>query len=101
MHHLLEGRIEEPANLRFANHLRRHQKELFTYLDVEAVSPTNNEGERETRPGVIVRKIQGGNRTPDGAHDHERRIPGATYACTPSPSLSLWERALIAPARFG
>lgn len=71
MRQLLEGRIEEPANLRFANHLRRHEEELFTYLDVEAVSPTNNEGERETRPGVVVRKIQGGNRTPDGAHDHE------------------------------
>lgn len=71
MHKLLQGRIEEPANLRFANHLRRHEEELFTYLDVEAVDPTNNEGERETRPGVVVRKIQGGNRTPDGAHDHE------------------------------
>lgn len=71
MRQLLQGRIEEPANRRFANHLRRHEEELFTYLDVEAVEPTNNEGERETRPGVVVRKIQGGNRTPDGAHDHE------------------------------
>lgn len=71
MQQLLEGRIEEPANRRFAEHLRRHQEELFTYLDVDAVQPTNNEGERETRPGVVVRKIQGGHRTPDGAHDHE------------------------------
>jgi transposase len=71
MRQLLEGRIDEPANLRFANHLRRHEQELFTYLDVEAVEPTNNEGERETRPGVVVRKIQGGSRTPEGAHDHE------------------------------
>lgn len=71
MRQLLAGHIEEPANLRFANHLRRHEEELFTYLDVEEVEPTNNEGERETRPGVVVRKIQGGNRTPEGAHDHE------------------------------
>ncbi|MGH8432245.1 MAG: IS66 family transposase, partial [Solimonas sp.] len=71
MRQLLAGRIEEPANLRFAKHLRSHEHELFTYLDVEAVAATNNEAERETRPGVIVRKIQGGNRTPDGAHDHE------------------------------
>jgi transposase len=71
MRQLLQGCIEEPANRRFANHLRRHEEELFTYLDVDAVEPTNNEGERETRPGVVVRKIQGGNRTPEGAHDHE------------------------------
>ena len=71
MRHALEGHVEEPANLRFAQHLRRHEDELFTYLDVEGLDPTNNEGERETRPGVVVRKIQGGNRTPDGAHDHE------------------------------
>jgi len=71
MRQLLEGHIEEPANLRLANHLRGHEEELFTYLDVEAVEPTNNEAERETRPGVVVRKIQGGSRTPEGAHDHE------------------------------
>jgi transposase len=71
MRQLLDGDIEEPANLRFANHMRRHEEELFTYLEVEAVEPTNNEGARETRPGVVVRKIQGGNRTPAGAHDHE------------------------------
>jgi len=44
MRQLLEGQIEEPANLRFANHLRSHEEELFTYLDVEAVEPTNIEG---------------------------------------------------------
>lgn len=71
MSEILDGNIEEPANRRFANHLRRHEDELFTCLDDDAVPATNNEGERETRPGVIVRKIQGGHRTPRGAHDHE------------------------------
>jgi hypothetical protein len=71
MRHILEGTIEEPANLRFAKHLRNHEDELFTYLDDADVDPTNNEAERETRQGVLVRKIQGGNRTPEGAHDHE------------------------------
>lgn len=71
MRGLLAGHIEEPANLRFAEHLRRHEDEIFTYLEVPGLGPTNNEAEREIRPGVITRKISAGNRTPDGAHDHE------------------------------
>lgn len=68
---VLDGHIEEPANRRFANHLRRHEDEVFTYLDVPGLGPTNNEAEREIRPAVVVRKISAGNRTPAGAHDHE------------------------------
>lgn len=71
LHELLEGRIEEPANLRFAKHLRRHEDEIFTFLDVEGLGPTNNEAEREIRPGVVLRKISAGNRTLLGAHDYE------------------------------
>jgi len=71
MRGLLGGRIAEPANLRFAQHLRRHEDEIFTYLEVPGLGPTNNEAEREIRPGVVTRKMSAGNRTPDGAHDHE------------------------------
>jgi hypothetical protein len=39
------------------------------------MKPTNNEGERETRPGVVVGKTQGGSNTREGAHDHERSSP--------------------------
>lgn len=68
---LLAGRIEDPANRRFAQHLRNHAAELFTFLDVPGLAPTNNFGEQEIRPGVVVRKISAGNRTLDGAHVHE------------------------------
>jgi hypothetical protein len=71
LHELLTGRIKEPANLRFANHLRRHEDEVFTHLEVPELAATNNEAEREIRPAVVVRKISAGNRTPAGAHDHE------------------------------
>lgn len=71
MHVLLGGRIEEPANRRFAQHMRNHQDELFTFLDVPGLAPTNNLGEQEIRPAVIVRKISAGNRTLGGAHVHE------------------------------
>ena len=68
---LLAGRIEEPANRRFAQHLRKHADELFTFLDVPGLAPTNNFGEQEIRPAVVVRKISAGNRTLGGAHVHE------------------------------
>jgi hypothetical protein len=71
MRQVLEGRIEEPANQRFAKHLRRHEDEIFTHLDVPGLDPTNNEAEREIRPAVVVRKMSAGNRTLAGAHDHE------------------------------
>jgi transposase len=71
LHDLLRGKIEEPANLRFAKHLRRHEDEIFTFLDVEGLGPTNNEAEREIRPGVVLRKMSAGNRTILGAHDYE------------------------------
>jgi hypothetical protein len=68
---VLDGQIEEPANQRFANHLRRHEDEVFTYLDVPGLGATNNEAEREIRPAVVIRKTSAGNRTLPGAHDHE------------------------------
>jgi transposase len=68
---LLTGRIEEPANRRFAQHLRNHADELHTFLDVPGLAPTNNFGEQEIRPAVVVRKISAGNRTLDGAQVHE------------------------------
>lgn len=71
MRGLLQGHIEEPANRRFAEHLRRHEDEIFTYLEVPGLGPTNNEAEREIRPGVVTRKMSAGNRTTDAAHDHE------------------------------
>jgi transposase len=68
---VLEGRIQEPANLRFANHLRNHEAELFTYLDVPGMPPTTALVEQEVRPAVVIRKMSGGNRTAAGAHVHE------------------------------
>ena len=68
---LLAGQIDEPQNRRFAQHLRRHEGELLTFLEVDGLGATNNEGERETRPGVVCRKVSAGNRSVLAAHDHE------------------------------
>jgi len=68
---VLDGRIAEAANRRFAEHLRNHEQELFTYLEVAGMPATSALVEQEVRPAVVVRKISGGNRRLGGAHVHE------------------------------
>lgn len=50
--------------------IKRHAPYLFTCLDYENVLPENNPAERAIRPQVIMRKIFGGCRSPDGAQTH-------------------------------
>ena len=47
--------------------LRRHQSELFTFLDHADVPFDNNHGERSIRPAVIMRKNSYCNRSAEGA----------------------------------
>ena len=49
-----------------AQRLRRHRGELFEFVRVPGVGPTNNDAERVLRPLVIGRKISGGTRSPQG-----------------------------------
>lgn len=55
---------------RFAKLLRKQRTHIFTFLYVDAVSPTNNLAERELRPALIIRKTNGCNRSPKGANAH-------------------------------
>lgn len=71
MARLLARNVLDPANLRLAKHMRRHQDELLTFLDHPQVPPTNSRAEQEIRPAVVTRKISAGNRTTTGAHDRE------------------------------
>ena len=68
---LLQGRVEQVLNRKFQKHLLTHQHELFTFLDVPALTPSNNLAEREIRPAVVLRKISAGNRSLEGAWVHE------------------------------
>jgi transposase len=52
---------------RLVKRLRRHQNELFTFLDQEGVPFDNNHAERSIRPAVILRKNSYGNRSERGA----------------------------------
>lgn len=53
---------------RLVKRLRRHQNDLFTFLDHEGVPFDNNLAEREIRPAVIARKNSFGNRSDRGAN---------------------------------
>ncbi len=52
---------------RLIKRLRRHQNDLFTFLDQEGVPFDNNHAERTIRPAVIIRKNSYGNRSQRGA----------------------------------
>lgn len=52
---------------RLIKRLRRHQTDLFTFLDHDGVPFDNNHAEREVRPAVIIRKNSYGNRSEAGA----------------------------------
>ena len=52
---------------RLVKRLRRHQHDLFTFLDQANVPFENNTAERAIRPAVIIRKNSYGNRSQRGA----------------------------------
>jgi transposase len=52
---------------RLVKRLKRHQSELFTFLDRPEVPSDNNHGERQIRPAVIARKNSYANGSDDGA----------------------------------
>lgn len=58
---------EEPNARRLTKRLKRHKKELFTFLDQPGVPFDNNLAERSIRPAVILRKNSYGNRSGQGA----------------------------------
>jgi transposase len=64
---LAEGRFTYGPNQRLAKHLMRHRREWFWFLLDPTIDATNWRGEQGVRPGVVNRKVWGGNRTWPGA----------------------------------
>jgi len=67
MDRCLGGQFTNPANRRLAQHLMRHQDQLFLFLERADVEATNWPAEQGIRPAVINRKTSGGNRTAEGS----------------------------------
>ena len=51
--------------------LSKYREEWFTFVNHPDVTETNNAAERGIRPSVVMRKITGGNRSEQGARNHE------------------------------
>lgn len=64
---LIETSWSHPDARRLIKRLRRHQGELFTFLDQPGVPFDNNHAERAIRPAVIIRKNSQCNRSQRGA----------------------------------
>lgn len=64
---LIDEPWEDSQARRLIKRLRRHQNDLFTFLDQADVPFDNNHGERSIRPAVIMRKNSYCNRSPKGA----------------------------------
>jgi len=55
------------VNERFAKHLAKHRRQVFTFLRHADIDATNHQAEQAIRPAVVNRKVWGGNRTEAGA----------------------------------
>ena len=64
---LLETPWQDAHARRLVKRLRRHQADVFTFLDQPGVPFDNNAAERAIRPAVIIRKNSYGNRSQHGA----------------------------------
>jgi len=62
--------LKDRDNLRFARRLRKHRLHLLRFLYLDGLDATNNQAERQLRPGVIIRKTNGCNRARSGAEAH-------------------------------
>ena len=64
---MIETDWKDPQAARLIKRLRRHQNDLFTFLDQPGVPFHNNPAEQSIRPAVIIRKNSYGNRSDKGA----------------------------------
>ena len=64
---LIETPWQDAHAKRLIKRFRRHQDDLFTFLDQPNVPFDNNAAERAIRPAVIIRKNSYGNRSDQGA----------------------------------
>ncbi len=64
---LIDTPFEGGHAKRLLKRLRRHQNDLFTFLDHSEVPFENNAAERAIRPAVIIRKNSYGNRSERGS----------------------------------
>lgn len=70
---LLRGYFN-PLTYNFCKELVEHYQNLWTFLEVDGVEPTNNAAERALRHAVIWRKLSFGTQSPPGSRFVERML---------------------------
>ncbi|MFN7022023.1 MAG: transposase [Phycisphaerales bacterium] len=81
---LAHAGYDDPDAARLAARLRRHQDELFTFLDRPEADWNNNLAERMIRPAVVLRKNSQCNRSQRGAATR-RAHDDSPHPQTPRP----------------
>jgi len=71
--------------------IKNHTTDLLTCLKHVDVLPENNTAERAIRPQVVMRKIFGGSRSPDGAQAHEVNASVIETKLKQNPESSFFE----------
>lgn len=71
--------------------IKNHTTDLLTCLKHRDVLPENNTAERAIRPQVVMRKIFGGSRSPDGAKAHEVNTSVIETKLKQNPDSSFFE----------
>lgn len=66
----ISKKYRQPDIKRLCKRLFKYRNEIYTFIKT-GVDPTNNAGEREIRPAVLLRKISYCNRSDRGAHNQE------------------------------
>ena len=64
----------EPKTAGMAAEILKLERALFTFVDVEGISPTNNAAESAIRPAVIYRKLSFGTHSEAGSRFVERMM---------------------------
>jgi transposase len=88
---LLYARAKHPCRA-LAKRVLRHQDELFQFVLVAGLAADNNLAERSLRPLVVVRKISGGTRSPQGSQT--RMILASVFATLKARGLNPFSECL-------
>lgn len=87
---ILEKQYEQQTE-KVKNRIRKHRQSLLTCLHFDNVLPENNTAERAIRNHVVMRKIFGGCRSPDGARAHEVNTSVIETALKQNPDSSFFD----------
>lgn len=87
---LIQKQYAEPLAQKVQARAERHKDPLLTCLKYKNVLPENNTAERALRNSVVMRKIFGGSRSPNGARAHEVNNSVIDTALMQNPASSFF-----------